>query len=119
MVRFLYIPVRIICWNNVNRAQYVYKWHSSNRHTRFGKYAEIRGQGIFVTVNGCPPFVPELDGMDTFTFRHPINSFFIQFTPRYQKKYVKIIQRYFPELSFQLGYEKNFEKGLPYDDLDL
>lgn len=118
MVRFWFIPVRIIRWHKVSTAQYVYQWGNTDKYAQMGKYGRINGQGIFVTLKGCPPFVPELDGLQMFTFRHPIGSFFIQFTPRQQKKYVKIFQSYFPELSFQFGYEKNFEKGLPYDDLD-
>ncbi len=118
MVRFLCIPVRIIRWDKVSTAQYLYQWGSTNKYAQWEKHGKSRGQGIFVTLKGCPPFVPELDGLDTFTLRHPIGSFFIRFTPRQQKKYVKIFQSYFPELSFQFGYEKNFEKGLPYDDLD-
>ena len=117
IIRFLGIPVRFIRWENISTVQYLYKWGNTKREAKGSNWNKQTGQGLIITLKGCPPFIPASDGLETFNWRHPIGSVFIRFTSRQQKKYVKIFQSYFPELSFQLGYEENFEKGLPYDDL--
>ena len=76
----------------------------------------MKGQGIFVTLNGCPNFCPEVDALSKFMLKHPFRTIFIRFTPRNQQRYVAIFKQYYPELDFQLGYEENLKKGKPYID---
>ena len=104
-VRFLWVPIRLIKWEQVAHAEYVYRWHTG------AKGAKMTGQGIFVTLRGCPYFCPEIDALNMFTLRHPLGSFFIRFTPKYQKRYVDIFSHYFPRLDYQIGYESNLKKG--------
>lgn len=104
VVRFLWIPIRLIRWNNISTAEYVFEWFTGS------SYMKMDGQGIFVTLHGCPCFSPEIDGLNMFLLKHPVGSLFIRFTPRKQKKYVALFQHYYPELDFQLGYEKNLYK---------
>ena len=111
MIHFLWIPIRIIRWENVFHAEYIYRWSASGK-----SYDVMKGQGIFVTLNGCPNFCPEVDALGMFLLKHPFRAFFIQFTPRNQQRYVAIFKQYYPELDFQLGYEENLKKGKPYMD---
>ena len=108
MVHFLWIPVRIIRWQDVLSAEYIYSWRTGSS---FGK---MTGQGIFVTLSGCPYFSPETDALNLFMMKHPFHTLFIRFTPRNQQRYVKIFQEYCPDLEFQIGYEENLKKGKPY-----
>ena len=105
MIHFLWIPVRIIRWKKVSTAEYIYSWSTG------AKWGEMEGQGIFVTLEGCPFFSPEVDALNFFMMRHPFRTLFIRFTPRKQKRYVELFKRYYPTLDVQLGYEKNLEKG--------
>lgn len=105
-VRFLWIPVRLIKWEHISHAEYVYRWHTG------AKNAQITGQGIFVTLRGCPFFCPEIDALNMFQLRHPFGSFFIRFTPKHQQKYVDAFMLYYPELDYQIGYESNLGKGV-------
>ena len=111
MIHFLWIPVRIIRWENVFHAEYIYRWSASGK-----SYDVMKGQGIFVTLNGCPNFCPEVDALSKFMLKHPFRTIFIRFTPRNQQRYVAIFRQYYPELDFQLGYEENLKKGKPYMD---
>lgn len=105
MVHFLWIPVRIIRWEKVFNAEYIYSWSTG------AKWGTMEGQGIFITLEGCPLFSPEVDALNFFMMQHPFRTIFIRFTPRKQKRYVELFKRYYPTLDFQLGYEKNLEKG--------
>ena len=111
-IRFLGIPIRKIRWENVERAEYIYKWSTG---ARFGK---MEGQGIFITLKGCPYFTPEIDALNMFQLRHPFRSFFIRFTPRNQQCYVAIFKQYYPDLLFQFGHEENLKKGKPYPETE-
>ena len=113
MIHLLWIPIRIIRWEKLSQAEYIYKWSTD------GRFGEMTGQGIVITLKGCPCFSPEIDGLNMFLLRHPFRSLFIRFTPRNQQRYVAIFKRYYPELEFQIGYEKNFEKGKPYIEEDI
>lgn len=107
-VRFLGIPIRKIRWENVERAEYIYKWSTG------AKFGKMEGQGIFITLKGCPYFTPEIDALNMFLLRHPFRSVFIRFTPKKQQRYVAIFQQYYPDLLFQFGSEENLKKGKPY-----
>lgn len=104
IVRFLLIPIRLIRWDKITMAEYIYNWFTGSSSIK------MDGQGIFITLVGCPLFSPEIDGLNMFLLKHPIGSLFIRFTPRKQIEYVELFQLYFPELDFQLGYEKQFQK---------
>ena len=104
-VRFLWLPIRRIKWDQLSHAEYIYKWATGS------SYGSVRGQGIYVTLKGCPMFSPELDNPGLFTLKHPIGSFFIRFTPKHQKHYVDIFLHYYPDLDYQIGYESNLNKG--------
>ena len=104
-IRFLWIPVRLIKWDQVDTAEGIYKWYTG------AKGVILNGQGIFVTLKGCPCFSPEVDALNMFVFRHPFRSLFIRYTPRRRDAYVALFQRYYPELEFQIGYQEHFEKG--------
>ena len=111
MVHFLWIPVRIIRWENISQAEYIYRWSASGK-----TYDIMKGQGIFVSLKGCPSFSPEIDALNMFMLKHPFHTLFIRFTPRNQQRYVAIFKKYYPDLDFQIGYEENLKKGKPYMD---
>ena len=102
LVRIIGIPIRLIKWNQVSTAEYIYEW---NNGAKCG--GSVKGQGIFVTLHNCPCFSPEVDGLDMFVLHHPFSCLFIRFTSRSQEKFVELFQLYYPALSFQIGYEKN------------
>lgn len=104
VVRFLWIPIRLIKWDLIENAEYIYKWNTGVKY-----FGDMDGQGIFVTLQGCSIFVPEVDGLNLFLLRHPFRSLFIRFTPRNQKAYVAAFKAHCPQLEFQLGYEKNLQ----------
>lgn len=102
-VYFILIPVRRILWNQVDTAEYIYKWSN-------GVITE-KGQGIFITLKGCPCFSPEVDALDLFQLKNPFGSLFMRFTPTHQKRYIETFQHYFPNLEFQIGSEGNLKEG--------
>jgi len=105
LVHFLWLPVWFLKWNHISSAEYVYSWKPSELG------APLDGQGIFITLKGCSFFSPEVDGVITFWIKNFFRCFFIRFTPRKQKLYVAVFQQYYPQLQFQIGYEKNLKKG--------
>ena len=113
-MHFLWIPIRIIRWEKLSQAEYIYQWSASGK-----SYDKRKGQGIFITLKGCPYFSPEIDALDMFLLKHPFRSLFIRFTPRNQQRYVSIFKRYYPELDFQIGYEENLKKGKQYIEKDV
>lgn len=113
MIHFLWIPVFVIPWERVSHAEYIYKWSTG------GKFGRMEGQGIFVTLKGCPYFSPEVDALNMFMMKHPFHTLFIRFTPRNQQRYVAIFKKYYPDLDFQIGYEENLKKGKPYHAEDV
>ena len=104
-VRLLWIPIRRIKWDKLSHAEYIFKWATGS------SYGNVRGQGIYVTLRGCPMFSPELDNPGLFTLKHPLGSFLIRFTPKHQKQYVDVFLHYYPDLDYQIGYESNLNKG--------
>ena len=99
---FFYIPIRLVKWSDISTAQYIRKWNKLENK----EITKERGQGIFITLHNCPVFVPEIDGLHTFTLKHPFSSFFIQFTSKHQKRYIDYFREYYPDLVFQIGYEQ-------------
>lgn len=103
-IRFIWIPVWLIRWERISSAEYIYKWYTG------AKWGKMDGQGIFVTLNGCPYFSPEIDPLNMFELRYVFRCFFIRFTPKRQRSYVEIFKQYYPTLDFQIGYEDNLNK---------
>lgn len=108
MIHFLWIPVWVIPWEKLSHAEYIYSWSTGK------KYGKMEGQGIMITLKGCPYFSPEIDGLNMFMLRHPFRTLFIRFTPKHQQRYVAIFKQYYPDLEFQIGYEENLKKGRQY-----
>lgn len=105
VVRFLWLPIRRVNWDMVSHAEYIYKWCTASGS------GSIHGQGIFVTLKGCPMYAPVLDHPGLFVLKHPLTSFFIRFTSSKQKYYVEVFGQYYPDLDFQIGSETNLPRG--------
>lgn len=103
VVHFLWIPVRIIKWEKVYAAEYIYEWHMDAKSNYKSK-----GQGIMVTLRGCPVYCAEFDSMTYFQWRHPWGAHFIRFTPWKRKHYVQVFQQYYPNLRFQVGCDTSW-----------
>ena len=101
LVHFLLIPVRWIPWIKVATAEYLHEWTTNGK-----SFSKRNGQGIAITLQGCDPFCPEIDGMDMFMLKHPFGFRFIRFTSRKQKLYVSYFKKYYPVLEFQAGSEE-------------
>lgn len=95
-VRFLWIPIRWISWDNVSDAQFLREWTTTGN-----SFTKMNGQGIIVTLAGCEPFYPDFHGLNLFLLKHPIRSFFIRFTPKNKALYVETFKQFFPDMSSQ------------------
>lgn len=98
VVFFLFIPVRLIRWNKVSTAEYLYHW------IIIKSIYEVNGHGLMITLPASEPFAPEIDSVQLFTEKHPFSSIFMRFSKRNKDRYLKIFQEYFPNLTFQIGH---------------
>jgi len=106
LIRFLGIPIRKILWEQINSATYIYNWYP----TKLAK-EPMTGQGILILLSNQFDFCPDMDCLTSFLLRHPRQAFFVLMTPLGQKRYVEAFQRFYPQLTFQVGYQNNLEKG--------
>lgn len=102
IICWMLIPFRLIKWERVSTAEYLYQWHTWKIHQ------ETKGQGIFITLPQAPIFSPEIDELSKFILKHPFSSCFIRFTPRNRKRYVEVFRQYYPDLQFQLGCDTSW-----------
>lgn len=102
-VVWLFIPTRLIRWDDVSYAMYLYHW------TVWQSYNKAKGQGIIITLHSILPFNPTFDAVNKFTMKHPIGSVFIRLTKRNRDRVVKAFREYFPKLTFQEGSELNMD----------
>ena len=100
---FLFIPFRLIKWEDVSTAEYIYEWPSSYRGG-----IQLKGQGIVVSLTSGPPFAPEVDAPNILRWKHPFSTCWMRFSKAKRKQYVEVFQQYFPELSFQVGCDTSF-----------
>lgn len=103
LVHFMWIPVRIIKWEKVYAAEYIYEWHMDTK----SRY-QSKGQGIMVTLRGCPTYCAEIDSMLYFQWRHPWGAHFIRFSKRRRKRIAQVFQQYYPNLRFQIGCDTSW-----------
>lgn len=103
-VLFCWIPVRLIRWEKIASAEYIEKWSTG------GRFGQMEGQGIAVTLHTCPAFVAEIDALNFFQVKHPFSFCFIRFTRKNRKKNTTVFQQYYPGLSFQLGCDTSWLK---------
>lgn len=103
LVHFVWIPVRVIKWEKVSAAEYIYEWRYCPQYNDTNK-----GQGIMVTLMGCPTYCAELDVMYAFRWRHLWSAHFIRFSKRRRKRIAQVFQQYYPNLRFQIGCDTSW-----------
>ena len=99
IVRFLGVPVRKIYWRSVSHAVYAKQWRINGGKVKY-KFAASSGKGntIFVSLYGCPPYDPENDALCDFSMIHGRNFIGILLPAKTAEEYVKVFQACYPDL---------------------
>lgn len=101
LVCFLWIPLRRVGWDRITHALFAHKWEDAKpRYSRIANPGPVTGQIIYVTIDNCPRWNPNISRM-----RHNISNPFRAFTiwlPYQQKHYlIEMFAKYYPALERQ------------------
>ena len=99
VVRYLGIPVRRIDWRAVSYAVYAKQWRANGGKTKY-KFAASFGKGntIFVSLYGCPPYDPEKDALSDFSMIHGKNFISIDLPSKNTEEYLAAFRVCCPDL---------------------
>ena len=94
VICFLNIPLRVVLWNQIRHATYLYAWIHTETRMDYG-------QIIVVSFAGCPRFFYETDSLYSYLPKHPFGATCIWLPPHDVSRYTEVFQSYFPALERQ------------------
>ena len=100
VVRFLWIPVKKIDWRSVSYAIYAKQWRVNNGKVKY-KFTISSGKGnaIFLSLHGCPPYDPKNDALSDFSMIHGGNTLCIHLPSKTAGEYVEAFKSCYPDLA--------------------
>lgn len=108
IVRFLGVPVKRIDWRSVSHAVYAKQWRINKGKLKY-KFAASAGKGnaIFISLYGCPPYDPEHDALTDFSIIDARNLLCIHIPSKTAEEYVDVFRSCYPDLVIAPGSSKD------------
>lgn len=101
IVNWIGIPLRKIKWSQVGHAEYLHLWKDTRRfYTDLGRGLKT-GQMIYVTLTGCPQYLPEYEYRAVHNRLHPFRAMSIWLPRETWYEYMELFKEYYPELVIQ------------------
>ena len=106
-MRWFGIPIRKIRWNRVGKATYLHAWKDIilKHSTAAGGVIAVNGynyeQIIYVTLRGCPPYLPKHEIRLFHNLLHPFRTacIWLPYATKYQ--YIEAFRQCYPDLIMQ------------------
>lgn len=101
IVMWINIPLRRIRWAQVGHAEYLHLWKGTRRfYTDLGR-GHRTGQMIYVTLKGCPQYLPKYQYREVHNWLHPFRAMSIWLPRETKYEYIDLFMEYYGELSIQ------------------
>lgn len=105
--RFMGIPFRRFNWCQIESAMYIHAWKDivPNYSIFWGGFIprikDSHGQIIYVTLRGCPKYVPERNLRLIHNLLHPFRTACIWLPEATKNQYLEAFKKHYPDLEMQ------------------